>query len=120
MTNGTIQRQERLISVITAGLAAIDKAAGERPAWNSANYDVIRAYDQRRAKAMDDFCDTLKQSEGARFVYNPPHGHAITLAGFRASSTSGWEGALTNWRTGACRRLGKDGYQRIDPRRIVT
>ncbi|NUR12324.1 MAG: hypothetical protein HOQ20_10855 [Bradyrhizobium sp.] len=119
MTNGTIQRQERLIEVIASGLAAIEAKAGERPVWNSSSYDIIRAYDERRAKLVEDFRELLSSTEGARFS-KPSHDYAVTLAGFRASSTSSWEGALTNWHTGACRRLGKDGYQRVDPRRIVT
>lgn len=65
----------------------------ERDAWWQKRDQALAAARRRLAE------------EGARFTRRGADGHAISLAGIRSSSTSGWAGAFGNWIRAAEKRL---------------
>ena len=61
----------------------------------------------RRRGALGKLSTRLKDTLGAR-VKDEWNGAAVTIAGIRATSTSGLDGALSNWLAAADKRLAKE------------
>ena len=88
----------RLADLIQSRLAAIDGEVGPY------DHSDCTWHDRRRTIARALVAD-LCAAEGARQFFCPPHDNAIKVAGLRASSTSGIEGALHNWCAAARRAI---------------
>lgn len=84
----------RLVGVVDTALAGL-------PAVDHSRYDS-HAEHRRAAHAA---LDTLASTEGARWKDKGSE-LAVTLGGLRASSTSGAQAALRNWRASALLKIG--------------
>lgn len=102
----TKQELQRLCSVIAVKLAKLEADLGEAPDWR--NHEARGAYDRRERLAMQDLLKELQREEGATYGLSGAHDHHIRLAGIRSSSTSGWDGCLSNWKAAARKRMAKE------------
>lgn len=95
-----IERLTRLVNLVAEKLAEADAETGK---FDSSDYSAWRKrHDAAEGKVKQFLADT----EGAAFSERPPHDHAVRMAGIRSTSTSGFTGALGNWRRAALAAIG--------------
>lgn len=94
-----IERLKRLVPLVDRKIAAAREAAGE---FRRDGYD---AWVKRSDKAEAELKQYFAEKEGALFT-RPHSEHAVRMAGIRSASTSGFLGALHNWRRAALAAIG--------------
>lgn len=90
---------KQLIALVDKELALHTASVGE---FDSKNYDAWRS---RRQVADSELMIFFTNEHGAVFTEQAAHSHTVRMAGIRSSSTSGWSGALQNWRTAARKKI---------------
>lgn len=89
---------EQLVQLVGELLRAANEEVGP---YDPADYDTWRA----RSRAADERIQVrLEKDADARFTAKGDT-HAVHMASIRATSTTGWHGALNNWRVRAAARL---------------
>lgn len=92
------QNLYRLVDLANAKLA---EAEAETGPYNADDYAGWRA---RRDAAMIKLMQFFADQESAAWKHTGAHDHSVRMAGIRSTSTSGYDGALRNWRATAMRR----------------
>jgi hypothetical protein len=104
MTVLWIETLERLVALVDEKVAAANAEAGE---FSHADYDAWR---KRHVEAETKLIAFFTNEEAARWSYSGA-AYALKMAGIRSSATSGYSGALANWRTAARKQIAKaDGF----------
>lgn len=85
-------------------IAEVERALAAMKAELGEPGDDWAAYRARRHAAIDRMVPRLARAAGAA-ISNDWNGASIRCAGFRATSTSGVEGALNNWLVAARKRV---------------
>lgn len=88
-----------LVPLVAKKLAAAEAEAGE---FDGDHYMVWR---ERQRGAENRLMDFFTDRYDARFAAQGDI-HQVTMAGIRATSTSGWTGAMHNWQRSAEKKLG--------------
>lgn len=93
--------QENLEQLLRLVGELLQAAAEEVGPYDAADYGNWRArFDAAHARIRE----RLEKDADARFTAKGDT-HAVHIASIRATSTTGWQGALNNWRARAAARL---------------
>lgn len=87
-----------IVPILAKKLEAWSAEAG------SFDYRDYKAWSARRHAADDRILEFFSTRYYARFT-GKGSDHAVTMAGIRSTSTSGWNGALQNWKRAAENKL---------------
>ena len=107
MTPATRDNLTRLIARVDQLVADQAAEVGPRPDWFSSTFDERRAWDTADRAAWAKLEEILERNEAARIGQSTFGSHTLTMAGVRATCTSGMAGLLRNWQAAARRKLEK-------------
>ncbi len=99
----------RLVAIVGEKLDVHHEARGE---FDQANYS---AYFERSRIADDEIKAFFSQEADASFTQRGAHEHVVRMAGIRSTSTSGWTGALQNWKRSAEAKIAKAAGEAAKP-----
>lgn len=109
------ETSERLLYLIGFVQGALDHAeaeCGPQPQFG-AGFEARNAWWHKREEAFEHARNRIIE-EGGSFMYSPPDGHAIRLAGIRSSSTGGWHAVFNNWIRAAEKRVAEQAGKKHD------
>lgn len=89
---------ENLLRPIALVEEKLAEAKAEEDEFDDKDYSGWFA---RHRAATDKLVAFFREEENGRFTQQGAHGHTVQMAGIKSTSTSGWYGALQNWKRAA-------------------